>query len=1658
MFFLRDTEKTIRAFAAQTLKAMARYVSVSGMAAHLKHKRRAEDKLLTPAVFKNYEVLILNEVIRKEILHSFRRGIVAKDTLVRHEHMASCEILGQYFASYFPSFAALYTPNVDWNFYKNINHQQPKNRLNALAYLRKEVSHMNVRDLLRVFIPFLIAAVKDFAQGKRQLPNMTEGRAKGYCDAVLLTVSTIAEHLPWDGYHRVLTLFLSNAKLNASLRMPMLRGVVQVLNSFHFLEDSVNEEKPATVEESDHDEDDDNDVEDEDEQVRQEVMQKAKEFKRAKISRVLETDIIPQLYAYINEDEKSGKKVLGIVDGKKGNLHSIANVRRQMEHENNAVTKNAILQLPVAIAIVKIAKHFSEEKFNLYVETLLDWLVKRLRTKNDKHRESARRILGIILQETGPAKLKFLIHKLKDNLVHGYQLHVLGYTVVTLLYQLYDPQNALVATPSHHGEKRAATSGEVLDPVQEVLTKREKKVHTEEADEPEEDNEAETKRKRLEMTEEERLALEEEEIINQLTNASGKTNFDFQFGVTCLTEIMDDLMLIFLDDYLGDIGHEKEQAELMSKMVEVKSNRAVQGFSFLAKHCQADRVMDGFLHRITWVLTPPSDGKSGLTANIAELHGSAKVRALLQRDMMNKYRNGSKNATADIVFVNKVRLLAVRVARNLMVNPTMDVEQSFRQVLRLVQKHNAVRDEKIAAFEAKDGTRRIRGNAHTVIHKAERKTYKEKLENTFLIPKTPDRVDLDFSSHTVLNTQQKTKLRVYKGRYGKELQEAAKDFYREDPTTAVVLDTVDEFLLKYLLSMLKHVLGIGKEKKYSKAAVQLDVLRKQKEKLVTQEEKEEPEEASDQEEAEENDEEAEDELDRFADAQELSTTKKGSKTKDLTMLFTEGHKEILEELVPAVLQTLKGEGSDAVVAMALDSLLALASLRPSLESVKSLGEDLFLTVLIFFERGGHIKQRAMRVCASVLSHSGFELSDDLAKRLVLLCRAEIVQRSTFLPVSLSLLYAVLGRHIMITEIYEMIDLVTELLVHMANKLNVRRLCVSVLVRFLTEYKMTAQKYKSHLELFVKNLDFPTLSGRLGLLDLLESLILHLPTVVLRQEVSLLFVPLSAMLTSCEWKEGREKAGQVMQLLATNAGLDVIAPLLSASLTPDNARPVRTMAMQTWATILLTLSSQLYTTVGGSKSAKKITEDDDEAVRIADPEDQQQFLSATGWSIPHILAGCCVDQYSAHKERLANQQKKRTGKAVKVDAIVLTGEEREKAELTGWTYVYYSLRCVESLVKAVPFVIYPLVAETLIPHLAHVLSGHAHRWVRGAAWRLLTHYFYTVVEEHMSILSEEVSPIAEEEGEESAANHLPYCVVCTGESTEVKDKMIKVFTQYASLTRSLLDRVAASDVKNEKYMAHEMMQDKGRTSLIKLMLFTTRATTRVALDMLTHLPADQEEVHAVIEKQFSTYDKQLAAVTGPVVKRGSVKGFMVRCATLCQYLGGAVSLLPRKEEDSDEAYLEKVTYLYGPTAMNLLPQLQKVILPFLFAVLHSATAEVSERLHGYAMNTIQLIERQIEERQAQLDQVPATTEKDVSPNSKKRKRPAETETAPAKRLKSDKGTTAPVKEGETAVSVRDILTLLQTGTAVSRNVKKEKLIRKETQKVLKRNRHERSKAK
>lgn len=1653
VFFLRDPEVTIRAKAAQLLQAMMRYSTLPLANPSAK---------APPGEDQPYAQLILNEVVRRELLPSLRRGVVAKDVDIRVAHMTAFSSLARHYPVTFPSFAGLYSPNSEENYFLNVGSVQPRSRLHALALLRREAPRMHVRDLLRVFIPFLMSAVKDFAQGKRAGQNMTEGRARGYCDAVLLTIAAIAEKLPWDAYYRVLSLFLANASANAALRSPMLRGVVQVLNYFHFLNGEEEESAVQPDSEDDDDDDDDGGAEDDDADVTAAVTAKRRQYRQAKIMHVLEQDILPQLFAYIG-DGRQGKKALGDVKG--SNAHSVSAIRKEQEREDSASTKNAILQLPVAVAITKIVRRFPDDRFNHYVDHLLNELILKLRTKNDKHRDSARRILGAMLQETGPTKLRFIITKLKDNLVHGYQLHVLGYTVVTLLYQLYEPHHAMLQETRRPRKTETASSRDTVyrDPVKEALeaASQRQRRRLEDADHTEEEAEADGAKKPLDTADED-VADAEEDLLKELMPY--RPAFDYQLGVTCITNIMDELMLIFLDDYLGEVGMQKTQVELMSKMVEMKRNRSLQGLSFIAKHCEGRKVMEVFLQRITWVLTPPSD----TSVDVSELHGSARARVMLVNELRSKYLTVSKNASADLFFVNKVRLLAVRVARSLMTNPTMDVTSAFAQVRDLLDKHNTTREEKIRAFEAKDGTRRIRGNAHLIIHGEERTTLKEQRDKNFLVAPVPERVDVDFSTHTVLATQQKQKLKVYKGRYGKELKEAAKDFYREDPTTAVVLDTVDEFLLKYLLSVLKRVLGIGKERKYSAAAMKLDLLRRRKNREMDDEgnavvdadedmleddsidaaaphhsverEDDDSAEASEEGDADSDhlepqalSESEEDDLDAFATAQEDATTvavveggrekkpdhRNASTKSQLSSTFTREYRELLEALLPSVLATLRGEGCDTVVATALDCLLALASLRPPLKSVDTLHAMLFETVTAYFGRGGAIKQRAMRVCAAVIALQPFKLPDDQAAQLVHLVRAEIMDRSEFLPMALSLFYAVLSKHSHIGAVYDLVDIITELMVHLSSKKVVRSRCIRILVRFLTEFRLTKAQFHSHIDLLCKNLDFPELSGRLALLETLDTLTGRLPVVVLREEAPVLLVPLSATLTSCEWRECRQRAGRVLQHLAKNAGIDVLVPLLSGWMADSQPRPTRAMAMQAWATILPALAT-LY----------RLDTEDEGSVPA---DDQAAFVACCQWSVSLVLTGCLYDQQAA------------AGSTAKPLAE-LRGKDRERVELKGWTYMFFSLRCAEAMLLALPERFYLQFGEALLRDLMDRLMRHTHPWVRAVALRILRHFCYNYVEPHCRFLQD--GHVEAETASGSEPSQLPL-VLLPGQrdSRTWYTAAQAVFSDYMALLKRLLTQVGLSDVSDEKYTAHQAMEDPARAECLKLMVYVSKALTHIALDMLHCCP---KQARSFLRPAFIPLTHHLHSVAQPAIKQNSVVNYMVRCATLIQFSGGFVSVLPTVSSSESAEHRTHVQWLLQE-GMQVPALLQDTVVPLLCLGLNAS--QLSQRLAHFAHQAATLVEQQVEERRECFRSSVA-----ASVGSKRRREadPEEWNTTPLPtKAKGDAAYTASpdVCCRASTLVVSEVLATLNTILAKGREVRQDKRIAKDTNKVLKRNRRE-----
>lgn len=1708
IFFLRDPEQTIRALVLPLLQSMVRYAALGEAQAA-------------------YRAQLLETTLRHEVLASLRRGVVAKEVHIRCAHMQAFEGFARYFAVEFPSFALLYSPNTEQNFYANVGHVQHRCRLHALALLRQHAPAMHVRDVLRVFVPFLMSAVKDFAEGKRNQANLTEGRARGYCDAVLLTVSAIAARLPWTAYYRVLSLFLSNASANANLRATMLRGVVQVLNTFHYLdgddEEAVEEgERGAAVLGALGDEDEEegeDEVNDADAAVRAELSAKQRAFRHAKVMRVLEADVLPQLYSYIGD--KEGSKAVGSSGRGAVNQHSITAVRREQQREDAAATqaKNALLQLPVALAITKIVKHFPEDRFNVHVDHLLDELIKKLRTKNDKHRESARRILGAMLQETGPSKLKFVVTKLKDNLVHGYQLHVLGYTVVTLLYQLYEPNSKLLAPtarPSAAGTRPSAR-GAVHDPVQEALAEAAKqrparRQRREDADEDGADTTADAahkeEREQEEVVDEDTAVERAEEALLRELGTTTHAGFDYQYGIDCLTRVLEELLLIFLDDYLGEVGVQKEQVEVMSTMVEVKRNRALQGFAFLGKHCDAATVMEAFLHRITWVLTPPAE----TAVNASELHGSARARALLVQEMQSKYMTISKGGSVDLLFVNKVRLLAVRVARSLMTNPTMSVEKSFAQVRRLLEQHNRTREEKISAFEAKDGTRRIRGNAHLILHKADRQSRKEQFDSNYLVAAVPERVDVDFSAHTVLATQQKQKLRVYRGRYGKEVKEAAKNFYREDPVTAVVLDTLDEFLLKFLLSVLKQVLGIGKEKRYSKAAMKLDMLRHHRARRQRTDEQdgdggEEEEEgrqaaetgAEDENgvtsnaDADEDDEASDgaaaaagtggeddvvDGLETFAEAQAVAegnvnkpqragpargTAAASASTpaallapgSDLTVTFTREHRDLLESLVPAVLTCLQGEGSDAVVANALDCLLALVSLRPPLNAVNGLQRELFETVTSFIERGSVIKQRAIRLTAAMVTHQKYVVSDANATQLVKLVRAEVMERNDFMSVSLSLLYAILGKHVHIAEIYDLMDVITELLLHWGAHTVIRRRCILILVRFLLEYRLTPEKFKSHIDLYCRNLDYPELTGRTALLELLDALVVRLPAVILRDEAPVLLVPLAATVTGSEWVECRQQGGTVLQHLARYAGVDVLVPVLSSWLAASQPRATRSMGMQTWATIVPALA-EFYELDAAHAGADDDAGDVDEDVAAARAQNRAAFQACCAWSVQAVLDGCLFDQVAAaHRNKRLDQ---------------LSAKAREKVELDGWAYIFYSLRAAEAMLTALPHELYPLLAPRLLPHLTEVLLLHSHPWVRAVAMRVLRHYLYSFVEAQCHYLQEDVwhqlacaaataeatessgaesalpfiAPAAVQSAEPSASSHSPKAAV---------SEALQTLQHFATLLKRLLGLVSSSDVAMETYNAHRAIADPARAELLKVAVYVLRAQIQLAVLALTRAatanrPRHYRDVQQRVGAVYAALQHQLASLAAPVVQQGSLVNYMVRSATLLQLLGGWMSVLPHAATDDaagTDGLNAQVRWL-SQTQLCPAALLRNTVVPLLGLGLRAKP--ISEKISLIAYQVAGVVEQQLAERRHELTgpclaAAAGASERDAARGKKRARVSAAGDDVD--------GTAADDAAG--SVPLDEVLVLLKTQLANVHDARRDQQVVQSTKKAMKRNRRQ-----
>ncbi|KAI8575447.1 hypothetical protein K450DRAFT_261769 [Umbelopsis ramanniana AG] len=341
-----------------------------------------------------------------------KKGLASSIELVRVEFITVLDHAVKVFPE-LPHFADLVclqaAGDEEANFFNNIYHMQIHRRLRSLGRLSEAAAAGNVKpsSINNIFVPILTHFIFESDQ-------VTD---HNIINQSIMTFGVLAGQLPWNSYYRLLKQYLKMIPKKTDLEKVLVRLVTSILDSFHFdltqvqlSEESVQnimkrkkiiieymEEPSATgpIPEAD-----------EEEEVEEEKPVEQKDLAE-RIHDTVVTKLLPELHRYLtNKDETS-----------------------------------ATLRVPVALGMTKVLKALPESSMRVNLPGLLTSVCQILKSRQQDARDSTRDTLIKINNFLGPSYFPFILKEMQAVLQRGYQLHVLGFTLNSLLSDMIPKLN-----------------------------------------------------------------------------------------------------------------------------------------------------------------------------------------------------------------------------------------------------------------------------------------------------------------------------------------------------------------------------------------------------------------------------------------------------------------------------------------------------------------------------------------------------------------------------------------------------------------------------------------------------------------------------------------------------------------------------------------------------------------------------------------------------------------------------------------------------------------------------------------------------------------------------------------------------------------------------------------------------------------------------------------------------------------------------------------------------------------------------------------------------------------------------------------------------------------------------------------------------------------
>ena len=331
------------------------------------------------------------DLLKNVILPSLRNGATESSELIRTEYLALM--------------AHVVRKNPDWpevkdmvgllvnddeeaSFFNNILHIQQHRRLRALKRLALEarsgrLGSSNVAH-------FLIPLVEHFI-----LDKADDESAHNLAAEAIITIGALAEWLEWPQLRAMLRRYSGYVRSKPDLEKTTIKLLGVVIDA---LDRAAKSRLQSLVEVLD-------------------IIQDQTEIREAEIPKSLQSTLSKTLP---REDRLTSDITENLLPPLITYLH---------DKDESTVS----LRVPVAVSIVKVLNILPKNEMTVRLPAVLTDVCNILRSRAQESRDMTRKTLVEISTIIGPSCLGFILKELKSSLARGYQLHVLSYTVHSIL-------------------------------------------------------------------------------------------------------------------------------------------------------------------------------------------------------------------------------------------------------------------------------------------------------------------------------------------------------------------------------------------------------------------------------------------------------------------------------------------------------------------------------------------------------------------------------------------------------------------------------------------------------------------------------------------------------------------------------------------------------------------------------------------------------------------------------------------------------------------------------------------------------------------------------------------------------------------------------------------------------------------------------------------------------------------------------------------------------------------------------------------------------------------------------------------------------------------------------------------------------------------------